>query len=70
MNNCMCMLWYIKTSNIIISLVSSQKLDWTHTFDTHCKARTVFLIYFTNENFATMYTAIPCEVVVVLKIES
>ena len=32
----MCMFGYLKTPDIILSLVSSQKLDWTHTFDTHC----------------------------------
>ena len=32
----MCMLGYLKTPNVILFLVSSQKLDWTHTFDTHC----------------------------------
>ena len=30
------MFGYLKTPDIILSLVSSQKLDWTHTFDTHC----------------------------------
>ena len=30
------MFGYFKISDIILSLVSSQKLDWTHTFDTHC----------------------------------
>ena len=32
----MCMFGYLKTPNIMLSIVSSQKLDWTHTFDTHC----------------------------------
>ena len=32
----MCMLGYLKTPDIILPLVSSRKLDWTHTFDTHC----------------------------------
>ena len=32
----MCMFGYLKTLDIILSLVSSRKLDWTHTFDTHC----------------------------------
>ena len=32
----MCMFGYLKTPDVILSLVSSQKLDWTHTFDTHC----------------------------------
>ena len=27
---------YLKTPDIILSLVSSRKFDWTHTFDTHC----------------------------------
>ena len=33
----MCMFEYLKTPDIMLSIVSSQKLDWTHTFDTHCK---------------------------------
>ena len=32
----MCMFGYLKTPDIILPLVSSRKLDWTHTFDTHC----------------------------------
>ena len=32
----MCMFGYLKTTDIILPLVSSRKLDWTHTFDTHC----------------------------------
>ena len=32
----MCMFGYLKTPDIMLSIVSSQKLDWTHTFDTHC----------------------------------
>ena len=32
----MCMFGYLKTPDIILSLVSSQKMEWTHTFDTHC----------------------------------
>ena len=32
----MCMFGSLKTPDISFSLVSSQKLDWTHTFDTHC----------------------------------
>ena len=32
----MCMFGYLKTSDIMLSIVSSQKLDWTHIFDTHC----------------------------------
>ena len=31
-----CIFGYLKTPDIILSLVSSRKLDWTHTFDTHC----------------------------------
>ena len=27
---------YLKTPDIISSLVSSKKLDWTHTFGTYC----------------------------------
>ena len=32
----MCMFRCLKTSDIILSLVSSKKLDWTHTFGTCC----------------------------------
>ena len=32
----MCMFGYLKTPDIILPLVSSRNLDWTHTFDTHC----------------------------------
>ena len=32
-----CMFGYLKTPDIMLSIVSSKKLDWTHTFDTHCK---------------------------------
>ena len=32
----MCMFGYLKPPDIILSLVSSRHLDWTHTFDTHC----------------------------------
>ena len=31
----MCTFGYLKTLDIILSLVYLQKLDWTHTFDTH-----------------------------------
>ena len=31
-----CMFGYLKTPDIMLSIVSSKKLDWTHTFDTHC----------------------------------
>ena len=31
-----CMFGYLQTPDIILTLVSSQKLDWTHTFDTYC----------------------------------
>ena len=27
---------YFKIPDVILSQVSSQKLNWTHTFDTHC----------------------------------
>ena len=33
----MCMFGYLKTPDIILPLVSLRKLDWTHTFDTHCR---------------------------------
>ena len=32
----MCMFGFLKIPDIILSLVSSQKMDWTYTFDTHC----------------------------------
>ena len=30
------MFGYIKIPDVILSLVSPEKLNWTHTFDTHC----------------------------------
>ena len=33
----MCVFGYLKIPDIILCLVSSQKLDWTHTFGTYCK---------------------------------
>ena len=33
----MCIFGYLKIPDIILSLVSSQKLDWTQTFGTYCK---------------------------------
>ena len=36
----MCVFGYLKIPDIILSLVSSQKLDWTHTFGTYCIAET------------------------------
>ena len=38
----MCMFVYLKTPDTILPLVSSRKLDWTHTFDTHCISRLAF----------------------------
>ena len=35
----MCVFGYLKIPDIILSLVSSQKLDWTHTFGTYCICR-------------------------------
>ena len=32
----MCIVGYLKIPDKILSLVSSQKLDWTHTFGTYC----------------------------------
>ena len=32
----MCVFGYLKIPDIILCLVSSQKLDWTHTFGTYC----------------------------------
>ena len=40
----MCMFGYLKTPDIILPLVSSRKLDWTHTFDTHCIFRLYFVV--------------------------
>ena len=34
--NQMDMFEYFKIPDVILSQVSSQKLNWTHTFDTHC----------------------------------
>ena len=31
-----CMFRHLKTPDIILFLVSSQKLHWTRTFDTYC----------------------------------
>ena len=31
-----CMFGYLKTPDIMLSIVFSKKMDWTHTFDTHC----------------------------------
>ena len=30
------MFGYSKIPDVILSLVSPEKLNWTHTFDTHC----------------------------------
>ena len=38
----MCIFGYLKIPDIILSLVSSQKLDWTHTFGTYC----IFIDYY------------------------
>ena len=32
----MCVFRYLKTPDIILSLVSLKKLNWTHSIDTHC----------------------------------
>ena len=32
----MCVFRYLNTPDIILSLVSLKKMDWTHSFDTHC----------------------------------
>ena len=32
------MFGYFKIPDVILSLGSSQKLNWTHTFDTHCSS--------------------------------
>ena len=34
--NQMSMFGYFKIPDIILTLASSQKLNWTHSFDTHC----------------------------------
>ena len=39
----MCIFGYLKTPDIILPLVSSRKLDWTHTFDTHCRLYTAYI---------------------------
>ena len=39
----MCMFGYLKPPDIMLSIVSSQKLDWTHTFDTHCMYFSILL---------------------------
>ena len=36
----MSMFRYLKTPDIILPLVSSKKLDWTHTFGTYCTLTT------------------------------
>ena len=49
----MCIFGYLKTPDIILSLVSSRKLDWTHTFDTihsicpysQCSVTTIYQSY-------------------------
>ena len=45
----MCVFGYLKIPDIILSLVSSQKLDWTHTFGTYC-------IYIYDENIKSIYS--------------
>ena len=42
----MCMFGYLKTPDIMLSIVSSQKLDWTHTFDTHCTSEAIAITMF------------------------
>ena len=39
------MFGYFKIPGVILSLGSSQKLNWTHTFDTHCKYTTSVQFY-------------------------
>ena len=34
--NQMGMFGYFKIPDVILTLASSQKLNWTHSFDTHC----------------------------------
>ena len=34
--NQMSMFGYFKIPDVILTLASSQKLNWTHSFDTHC----------------------------------
>ena len=36
--------WVLKITDIILSLVSSKKLDWTHTFGTHCTCKLYSLL--------------------------
>ena len=40
------MFGYSKTPDIMLFIVSSQKLDWTHTFDTHCMQKRYRKFYF------------------------
>ena len=35
--NQMGMFGYFKIPDVILTLASSQKLNWTHSFDTHCR---------------------------------
>ena len=37
--NQMSMFGYFKIPDVILTLASSQKLNWTHSFDTHCILR-------------------------------
>ena len=39
----MCVFRYLKTPDIILSLVSLKKLNWTHSFDTHCTVAEIHL---------------------------
>ena len=41
--------YVLKTTGHNLSLVSSKKMDWTHTFGTHCnytRSRPLFVSYF------------------------
>ena len=52
------MFGYLKTPDIILSIVSSKKLDWTHTFDTHCttnRNKKVVHFYFFSVNLFSLF---------------
>ena len=36
LKNQMSMFGYFKIPDVILSPISPEKLNWTHTFDTHC----------------------------------
>ena len=55
----MCVFGYLKIPDIILSLVSSQKLDWTHTFGTYCIYIYIFIyIYIYIYIFIYIYVGV------------